>query len=191
MDHVWVNKYIEREGGIILEDTTDHLPTFIVLKDVPHIENQLTKIEFRDHSFENKRKFIQKCSEINWQFSCDNVNDNVVEFSNFVDELYRGCFPLKTKYLSRKRLSNPWLSAAILKSIKNKSNLFKKSKLNFISAEFYKRYKNRLTNVIRAAKRTHYRAAFTNCKNDMKSTCLLYTSPSPRDKRQSRMPSSA
>ena len=26
---------------------------------------------------------------------------------------------------------------------------------------------------------------------DMKSSCLLYTSPSPRDKRQSRMPSSA
>ena len=26
---------------------------------------------------------------------------------------------------------------------------------------------------------------------DYKETCLLYTSPSPRDKRQSRMPSSA
>ena len=26
---------------------------------------------------------------------------------------------------------------------------------------------------------------------DMMQTCLLYTSPSPRDKRQSRMPSSA
>ena len=27
--------------------------------------------------------------------------------------------------------------------------------------------------------------------NDIQSDCLLYTSPSPRDKRQSRMPSSA
>ena len=27
--------------------------------------------------------------------------------------------------------------------------------------------------------------------NELSSTCLLYTSPSPRDKRQSRMPSSA
>ena len=27
--------------------------------------------------------------------------------------------------------------------------------------------------------------------NKLKFTCLLYTSPSPRDKRQSRMPSSA
>ena len=29
------------------------------------------------------------------------------------------------------------------------------------------------------------------CVNVQCSTCLLYTSPSPRDKRQSRMPSSA
>ena len=29
------------------------------------------------------------------------------------------------------------------------------------------------------------------CKSDKVSNCLLYTSPSPRDKRQSRMPSSA
>ena len=31
----------------------------------------------------------------------------------------------------------------------------------------------------------------TNTRNDMFKDCLLYTSPSPRDKRQSRMPSSA
>ena len=35
-------------------------------------------------------------------------------------------------------------------------------------------------------------AAFAQFGSDLDaSTCLLYTSPSPRDKRQSRMPSSA
>ena len=29
------------------------------------------------------------------------------------------------------------------------------------------------------------------CQNSLDQSCLLYTSPSPRDKRQSRMPSSA
>ena len=33
--------------------------------------------------------------------------------------------------------------------------------------------------------------AIKGFKSTMKETCLLYTSPSPRDKRQSRMPSSA
>ena len=36
-----------------------------------------------------------------------------------------------------------------------------------------------------------YETDFKDKKKDNKSTCLLYTSPSPRDKRQSRMPSSA
>ena len=31
----------------------------------------------------------------------------------------------------------------------------------------------------------------SNLEGDLVNTCLLYTSPSPRDKRQSRMPSSA
>ena len=34
-------------------------------------------------------------------------------------------------------------------------------------------------------------AAIENLRNDVSGACLLYTSPSPRDKRQSRMPSSA
>ena len=32
---------------------------------------------------------------------------------------------------------------------------------------------------------------FKEIENDLSKDCLLYTSPSPRDKRQSRMPSSA
>ena len=32
---------------------------------------------------------------------------------------------------------------------------------------------------------------YTRLKTDIKEVCLLYRSPSPRDKRQSRMPSSA
>ena len=35
------------------------------------------------------------------------------------------------------------------------------------------------------------KSTFIRCLNRMNDVCLLYTSPSPRDKRQSRMPSSA
>ena len=36
-----------------------------------------------------------------------------------------------------------------------------------------------------------YKINFNFTNNDLGGDCLLYTSPSPRDKRQSRMPSSA
>ena len=38
---------------------------------------------------------------------------------------------------------------------------------------------------------TQFLNEFVKNKYDLKKICLLYTSPSPRDKRQSRMPSSA
>ena len=40
-------------------------------------------------------------------------------------------------------------------------------------------------------KRLRDKMAMTTPTVDRTNTCLLYTSPSPRDKRQSRMPSSA
>ena len=39
--------------------------------------------------------------------------------------------------------------------------------------------------------RTSYGDSVAFKRVDISDTCLLYTSPSPRDKRQSRMPSSA
>ena len=46
---------------------------------------------------------------------------------------------------------------------------------------------NMLTGVIRRAERERWK----NLSLAILGFCLLYTSPSPRDKRQSRMPSSA
>ena len=40
-------------------------------------------------------------------------------------------------------------------------------------------------------KRIHWFKPYTKVKDVIYSTCLLYTSPSPRDRQKSRMPSSA
>ena len=47
--------------------------------------------------------------------------------------------------------------------------------------------KTRIADVIKSFEKVDPNAV----KPEAKFTCLLYTSPSPRDKRQSRMPSSA
>ena len=44
---------------------------------------------------------------------------------------------------------------------------------------------------VRALQTTSVEAKCTCSRTRLRNTCLLYTSPSPRDKRQSRMPSSA
>ena len=48
-------------------------------------------------------------------------NDLVV-----LNNIYRRCFPISTKFVSGKRLQKPWLTRGILNSIKEKSKLYRK-----------------------------------------------------------------
>ena len=66
--------------------------------------------------------------------------------------IYCKSCPLKIKYVSQKRLDNPWLTSGNLKSIEMKSFYFKQFILGLIDDNFYKMYKNRSTVVIKNAK---------------------------------------
>ena len=173
MDHIWYNQFDVREGGILLEDSTDHMPTIALFSDIPCTPSNLTKIEFRDHLLKNQCVFVHKCSEIAWQFNADDVNISTAKFSENVNNLYIGCFPKKVKYVSVKRINKPWLTSAITKSIKNQSLFYKQSKLNLIPESYYKKFRNNLTNIIRKAKRNYVHSAFSNYKRNMKSTWKL------------------
>ena len=58
-----------------------------------------------------------------------------------------------------------------------------------LEAKYYKSKKN--TSPIALVLQPHPQYGGTMNNKVVVETCLLYTSPSPRDKRQSRMPSSA
>ena len=71
-----------------------------------------------------------------------------------LQDLYHECFPLKTKYLSEKRLLNPWISQAVLNSIKFKNKLYKDYKIGAVTESQYKSYRNSLNKVITSAKKS-------------------------------------
>ena len=77
----------------------------------------------------------------------------------------------------------------LIKEIKNSEN-FKNSSWESINPEYVARMQlqNRFKSGIEIAK---YNAAIMRKDMDDYDSCLLYTSPSPRDQRGSRMPSSA
>ena len=47
---------------------------------------------------------------------------------------------IKTKYISEKRLNCPWISQAVLNSVKFKNGLYKDYRMGAISEEYYKKY---------------------------------------------------
>ena len=70
------------------------------------------------------------------------------------------------------------------------------------STEYYRQLSNSITHLEETCKDINYtvlpstinynrKSKFIKSNSNTNKSCLLYTSPSPRDKRQSRMPSSA
>jgi hypothetical protein len=170
LDHIWTNTLQPYSSGIIITDISDHCPNFIHLPCALKNSDKI-KIYFRSHNPVNMNCFICELSLINWEsVLTGDIHNQVVIFNNTVNRLYCRCFPLKTKYISIKRLHKPWLSSALLKAIKIKSQNYKLLKLNLISKAFNNEYKNRLNSDIRTAKITYFRNAFTNCRSDIKKT---------------------
>ena len=175
LDHVWYNRFADIESGIMLFGLTDHLPTFLILKNFFCKEDggadiNLVRVEFRDMSARHMDYFFESCRVLDWSWLINDVNLDINRFSVVINDLYCRCFPLKIKYVSRKRLEKPWLTNEILNSIKIKSELYKQFKLGLVTELNYKRFKNKLTNVINRAKKKYHFNKFNNSSNDIKST---------------------
>ena len=90
-------------------------------------------------------------------------------------EIYNYCFPLKKVKIKNNGLTMPWISKALLKSIKKKNILYRRFLSNPTSTREigYKNYKNKLSSTLRAAKRNYFEKKFEECKSNMKSTGRL------------------
>ena len=102
LDHIWCNRYYNYVSGIITYESSDHLPTFLFINNLPVREGELVKIVFRDFSDNHMSMFLNRCAEFRMYFSGD-VNWDVEHFQHAINEIYRRCFPIKTKYVSNKR----------------------------------------------------------------------------------------
>ena len=135
--------------------------------------NSYREVKFRDFSAKNKQCFVQAVSEVDWTLIFDNncnVNFNTDKFLDKLYSLYNNYFPKCSKRISYKRIRNPWVTKALLKSIDEGHRLYKLMKNNLVSSDFYKSYKNKLTGLIRKSKKMFFGEKFGNCCGNIKST---------------------
>ena len=177
IDHVWSNCEIPYHG-ILLSDITDHFPVFVGLA-LPQINrNDFVKIQFRDMSKEKEEFYCNKIKETNWDTFISPLDSNIATkgFSDKLSCIFNSCFPLKTKMVTIKRLNSPWLSKALITSIKNKHVLYKRLKEDLCTRNTYNTYRNILTSLIHSAKKLYFDNKFEQCKNDTKKTWNLINS---------------
>ena len=128
IDHIWANNNLVSNSGIFLADITDHFPVFCSLL-LPTLKkgNNTVKIQFRDMSEINEMKFTEMLLGQDWsEYGQVSLNPHlgVASLTDKIDSFFNECFPMKTKFISVKRLMNKWLSKGIITSINVKHNLY-------------------------------------------------------------------
>ena len=156
IDNIFTNCYQNStEAGLWLSQISDHLPIFIIAPISPGKIKRATKyVQKRCYSIANMNKFKALLSNTNWTSVYEAAYGTDNQYSTFekvIHELHEECFPLKNVKLNPRSDCKPWISPAILRSIRKKNNMYKKCLTNE-SPDFlakYRKYKNILTSTIR------------------------------------------
>ena len=173
IDHIWSNSVAEVDSYIFYCDITDHCPVFCRLGIPFEDKNNLVKVSFRDMSIVNKQRFGNMLTNTNWTvmlIGISDTNEQVVKLLEILDSYYDMCFPIRTKIITAKRLSKPWITKALHISIKKKHDLHKLVKQNRYDFNAYKRYSNSLSGLLKTSKLSYYSQQFAACKRDLRRT---------------------
>ena len=166
LDHIWYNSLNIFESGIVSLDLTDHCPTFlqIPLLNLDSVDNNdNVKITFRLNNQRNRERFRQKVSDFDWaSLSSNSIDLYVDNFSKKIDDLYCSSFPLKTKYIPKRKAMNPWFTHDLSELIKKKSTYFELYRLGAITKEENNRFKNKVKSKIDKAKNNYYNNLLKN-----------------------------
>ena len=171
IDNILINNPSNFTSGILLYDISDHLPIFIIRK---HIlmnnsnPNTFVKLNFREI---NLRTIDCMCAELQSRlseldFNTNDVNISLNSLENLIFELYYRFCPIKTKTISIKQYSKPWITREILHNVKKRQAYFILFKQNKVDRNFYFNYRNFVTNLIRISKKQYFEYKFHQFKNN-------------------------
>ena len=156
-------------SGNIISDISDHYSQFCIIYSVK--EKAINRKTLRrDFSQFSEKDFTKDLSQIDWEAvvsdSQTNINRSFSTFFNKINKLIDRHAPFKTLSPRKvKRLSKPWITRGIRKSIKVKNSLYCAG-----NKALYKMYRNKILNISRQSKKLYYHNYFVGNLNNMKNT---------------------
>ena len=126
IDPIWTNFIDISFSGILSFDLPYICPIFFLLPfDDKKNTNDEIKITFRDQNHERTTAFMKAKTVLNWSsLIAPDPSTYVENILNTLNGLCGKFIPLFSQFISKKRLSKPWIASAILNLIKQKSNAF-------------------------------------------------------------------
>ncbi|XP_068757218.1 uncharacterized protein [Montipora capricornis] len=176
IDNIFVNNFFVRSrSGLLFTDISDHLPVFSIHSDntLGHHSRQ-DPIFVRDKNPINRSKFVEKLEGVEWS-SLAGYNDPHTAYTSFLNKItkiYNDCFPVRKLIPKKRSIKKPWLTKALLKSIKRKNKLYKQflHKPTQNNNLLYKSFKNKLNHILRSARRLYYEKKLEYAKANTHAT---------------------
>ena len=173
IDHCWTNFVDPASCGVLNVDITDHFPIFMLISKPKYNDLQKIKVTFREHNddaFDIFRHKLKCLANVFRSRVFQNVSCICENFQTEIFSIYNSCFPVKQKWVSRKRYISPWLTGGLLRSIRHKHHLFKISRTDNSILPAYKRYRNTLIVTIKNAKKQYFKQRFECVRGDIAGT---------------------
>ena len=190
LDQTWLKSSKSCKSAVIINKIADHFPTIVTFQ-VNSPNGTQTKVFSRPDNFVKRNNFIQLISNTNFNFSLDSSLSADTKFEKLhqiISQHYNESFPITSKLLSKKRLDNPWLTDALLKSISQKDNLYKLSKAGIIPEYLFKNFRNILNRTLKKSKEMYYENKFTEANSSPKTHWKLINEVLNKSKKNNGFP---
>ena len=170
IDHIWTNIANKVTNTFVIPtEIADHFPVSASFNLKNAFNNSiLTKRVF---SHENNVIFSSHLTSINPEEVSGDMNLTFDAYFMSIFQAYNVSYPLITQIVREDR-NCPWISPQIKSCIKKKSKLFRMCNRGTIHKEQYTNFKNRLTTLLRRAKRLYYFRLFLRFQSDSKKLWL-------------------
>ena len=161
--------------GVLCNDISDHLPIFYVAeyRGITKVTKKVFKVVRRCNA-ENIEQFRNQLQQQSWDHVMGEINVNNA-YNNFIDiikKLYSDACPQVRVKVNSTNVHKPWFTNGLKNACKKKNSLygvFLKTKLKIHEAK-YKRYKNKLTSILRYCEKKYFSDLLEQNKNNIKAT---------------------
>ena len=197
LDNIFTNEYrLISKSGVLICDVSDHLPVFQICSyNVDDCTDRKTESRFayKRHVDEcSMTNFINEIANVNWE-TIERENDPNIAYDLFIEkvtQLYDTCCPVKRVKIKNNKNHKPWLTKGLINATKKKRLLYEQSLKHGtnISVDKYKKYKNKLTYILRCEQKRYYSNLLSQHKGNMKQTWKVLNECMCKSKSQATFP---
>ena len=172
IDNIYSNDLMNANviNGILFTKISDHLPIFCISYKAKTQETDC-HLKRRSYTSKNIEHFANKLSSVDWNPIMQDFSgyDTFCKFYDQFRSMYEEAFPLVSSSFNYKNKKH-WLTSGLKRSIAMKNSLYIKQLRNPSdeNTKLYKRYKNKLTKVMKRAERLHFSELIEKHKGNSK-----------------------